>query len=110
MVPSSRWDLVEQRYVRSIPRSCTSQPSISAESVQDGELVPPPVEFEKLANTLEALPIPSICALQGSVYAGGLSQSGSGARPYFAGTAEGRVAGHPGLDDRWLPCLAARGT
>ncbi len=33
--------------------------------------VPPPVEFERVADGIEALSIPSVCALQGSVYAGG---------------------------------------
>jgi enoyl-CoA hydratase len=34
--------------------------------------VPAPVEFAALADALETLPLPVICALQGSVYAGGI--------------------------------------
>ncbi len=34
--------------------------------------VPPPVAFERLANGIEALAVSTVCALQGSVYAGGI--------------------------------------
>ena len=34
--------------------------------------VPPPFEFEQLADSIEAVAVPTICALQGSVYAGGI--------------------------------------
>lgn len=34
--------------------------------------VPPPLEFAALADALEAVAIPTICALQGNVYAGGI--------------------------------------
>ena len=34
--------------------------------------VPPPHEFEAIADAIEALPVPTVCALQGSVYAGGI--------------------------------------
>lgn len=33
---------------------------------------PPPVEFERLADGIEALAVPTVCALQGNVYAGGI--------------------------------------
>ncbi len=38
----------------------------------EAAVVPPPVEFERLADSIEALPVPTICALQGGVHAGGI--------------------------------------
>ena len=69
--------------VRALPQlrvvvvSATGRSFCSGHNLADFEperarQVPPPVEFERLADGIEGLAVPTVCALQGSVYAGGI--------------------------------------
>ena len=95
-------------------KSFCSGHDLSHFDLEQAAAVPPPVEFERLANSLEAMPVPTVCALQGSVYAGGIDLALAcdfriGVTGMVAGMPAARIGIHlyPGALRRYAARLSA---